>query len=185
MVKSSSLKISWDRTALNSLKEILTQCGYSITMNETQTILKVKDTSLIMVLVIGFCIFPIVFFLLVNALSQNYLLAILTSLLVCIVVGILFFRRLKRDEEIYALSASAESITIRKHGTFQWDEISSIKTSCEVPIGRRSAHKYLEFNLTRGNTIILDASNYDIDYIELKNHLQNIKSNYMRKITTK
>jgi hypothetical protein len=150
-------------------------------MNETQTILKVKDTSLIMSLIIAFCVFPIAFFLLVNALSQNYLLVILTSLVICIVAGILFFRRLKRDEETYAISVSAESITIRKHGTFQWDEISNIKTFCKIPFGGRSAHKYLEFNLTHGNNIILDASNYDIDYIELKNQLESIKSNYKRK----
>ena len=145
-------------------------------MDKSRTILKVKDTSFMMTLVVAFCIFPIIFFLLANALHDNYILALAITALIYLGYGIFFIRRLKRDEETWALTATDNSITLGKHGTFHWDEISAIETFCEIPIGHRSPNKYIKFVFSNADDIILDASNYDIDYKDLKSKLLTIKT---------
>lgn len=145
-------------------------------MDKSLNSLKVKDTSFLVTLIVAFCIFPIIFFLLASALNDNYILSIVITFLIYSVYGIFFVRRLKRDEEVYVLTATDDKISLRKHGTFHWDEISAIETFCEIPFGRRSPHKYIKFVFSSTDDIILDASNYDIDYNELKNKLLTIKT---------
>ncbi|MCC6370462.1 MAG: hypothetical protein IT236_05590 [Bacteroidia bacterium] len=152
-------------------------------MDNSQNILKIKDTSFIMTLIVVFCIFPIVFFLLASALYDNYILSAVITVLIYSVYFTFFIRRLKRDEDVYALTASYETITLRKHGTFHWDEISIIETFSEIPFGRRSPHKYIKFVFSNANDIILDASNYDIDYEELKSKLLTLKTKQTKNIS--
>ena len=149
-------------------------------MDNSLNILKVKDTSFIITLIVAFCIFPIIYFLLVSAFNDNYILSIVITFLIYSVYGVFFVRRLKRDEEVYALTATDNSVTIRKHGTFHFDEISTIETFREIPFGRRSPHKYIKFVFSNIDDIILDASNYDIDYNDLKNTLLTIKTKHKK-----
>jgi hypothetical protein len=129
-----------------------------------------------MTLIVAFCIFPIIFFLLANTLNDNYILSMAITALIYLGYGIFFIRRLKRDEDVYVLTATGDSITLRKHGTFHLDEISAIETFCEIPFGRRSPHKYIKFVFSSTDDIILDASNYDIDYKELTGKLLTLKT---------
>lgn len=146
-------------------------------MGTIKPIIKVKDTRFIMIIIIGFCIFPIVFLLIANIFEQNYILAIILTLAIYTVFCVLYLKKLKRDEDNYAIIATEFSVTILKHGTLQWNEISSIEHYYKRAFGMGSPNKYIKFSFFNGDVIELDATSYDIEYKELTNQLNKIRTN--------
>ncbi len=153
-------------------------------MKKSENILTVKDTSFVMIIIVAFCIFPIIFFLLVTSLNDNFIISIVITFLIYSIFGIFFVNQLKRYDEVYVLTATADSVTIRKHGTFHLEDITLIETFSEIPLGRRSPRKYIRFVFSGADDIILDASNYDIDYNELKKKLLAIKNKKTKELSS-
>ncbi len=148
-------------------------------MTTSENTLKVKDTSFSMYIIVAFSVFPILFFLLAVAFNYNYVLSIVTTLIIYLAFSIYYFRKLKREEEVYAITVIGNTLTILKHGTFKLNDVSKIETFTRVPFGDRSLRKYIKFSFSNSEDIIFDASNFDMDYIELKDNLIAIKSNYI------
>jgi hypothetical protein len=145
-------------------------------MNTTATILKVKDTSFTMSIIVAFCLFPIIFFLLAFAFNNNYVFSFVSTLIIYSVFSIYFFRKLKREEEVYAITVTGNQLTIHKHGTFNLNNVSKIETYTRVPIGSRSLRKYIKFSFSNSEEVIVDASNFDMDYTELRDTIYAIKA---------
>lgn len=145
-------------------------------MTTSETTLKVKDTSFSMYIIVAFSVFPILFFLLAVAFNYNYVLSFVTTLIIYLAFSIYYFRKLKREEEVYAITITGNLLTIHKHGTFNISDVSKIETFTRVPFGDRSLRKYIKFSFSNSEDIILDASNFDIEYTELRNKLIGIKS---------
>lgn len=144
-------------------------------MGKSDTIIKVKDLRFMMTILIAFCLFPVIFFFISYLLNLNYILSIVITGLIYLTYTIFFVRRLKREENVYALSATEDSLILQKHGTFYWNQISTIETFLESPLGNRSPNKYIKFVFANADDIIVDATNYDIDYEDLRRKLLEIK----------
>lgn len=90
--------------------------------------------------------------------------------LTCIVVF------LKKNENVYELIADHSSITLKNSKKIPWTDIDKIEAFSENPMLSRMRKRYLRLVLKNGERIILDASDYDIWYEDLKNDLMLLKT---------
>lgn len=143
-------------------------------MSSSDRILKIKNTLDIWSFIIAFCLFPIVFFATLNYCDGQILLTSFVTLFIYLLISLYFIWQLKRNQDVYAIEADSQSIRISGHGTFHWKEIATI--GCFVARHYRSFRKHLTFTFHDGRTITLNASNFDMDYIEIRNQLEALKS---------
>ncbi len=145
-------------------------------MTPENKVIKVKDTSIIGKAIIVTCLFPIIFIALSALLNQRYL---LTSLITLTVFGIAFvfiIRHLKKNENVYELIADNNSISIHNVKTYNWQDVDKIETFSRIPFGQTMPKYYLKLILKDGKQLVLDASNYDIWYEDLKKELLSLKT---------
>lgn len=139
-------------------------------------LIKVKDTKAIGRAIIFTCLFPLIFIFISINLDLSYLLTALISLTLFGAVFILLVRYLNSNENVYAIIADTNSISIKNTRTVSWSDIDKIETFSQKPIGHRISKKYLKLILKNGEQVVLDASNYDIWYEDLKNELILLKN---------
>ncbi|MES2382172.1 MAG: hypothetical protein V4538_14090 [Bacteroidota bacterium] len=144
-------------------------------MTTENKVIKVKDTSIIGKAIIVTCLFPLIFMTFSVLLNLSYLLTALITLTVLGIAFTFFVRHIKKNEDVYELIADNTSISIKKSKTFGWHDIEKIETFSRRPIGHRMAKKYIKLVLKDGEIIVLDASNYDIWYEDLKEELLSLR----------
>ena len=121
------------------------------------------------------CIFPVIFLFVTFHFALSYLLISLITLIIfgisltCIIIF------LKKSEDVYALIADHSSIILKNARTIPWSDIDKIETFSQSMMG--NGHKrYLRLVLKSGERIILDASDYDIWYEDLRDELIKLKT---------
>jgi hypothetical protein len=96
--------------------------------------------------------------------------------LISLIVGILFLAiYLKRKENFYEIIADSNSIVIRNSMHLNWLEVEKIETFSESGMSFSKNRKYLKIVLKDDSQIVLNASNYDIWYKDLKKELELLK----------
>lgn len=137
--------------------------------------IKVKDTSIIGRAIIISVLIPLVYLFLFINFKLNYLFLIVVFL-ISLVVGILFLAiYLKRKENFYEIIADSNSIVIRNSMHLNWLEVEKIETFSESGMSFSKNRKYLKIILKDDSQIVLNASNYDIWYKDLKKELELLK----------
>jgi len=144
-------------------------------MENSKPKIKVKDIGFTMFIIYAFGIFPIVFLATLNVLDSNFLITSVVLITVFTVLGILYFRKLIRDENVFVIIADEESITILKYGTYKWNEILKMETYTKLPYGSRNNRMYIKFFLSNGLEIVLDATSYDIFHKDLLYELNKLR----------
>lgn len=137
--------------------------------------IKVEDTSIIGRAIIISVLIPLVYLFLFINFKLNYLFLIVVFL-ISLIVGILFLAiYLKRKENFYEIIADSNSIVIRNSMHLNWLEVEKIETFSESGMSFSKNRKYLKIILKDDSQIVLNASNYDIWYKDLKKELELLK----------
>lgn len=140
-----------------------------------QTI-KIKDTGYVGKLMFAVCTFPIFFMLLLHGLKLGYLLTFIIIGSVYVIAFIYFIKFLKKNENKFEIVANNESITFEDNTFYKWNEIIKIETYAEKLPGHGRTKMFIKFSFENGQKKVLDASNYDIHYEDLKNQLNHLKA---------
>lgn len=136
--------------------------------------LKIKDNRNIALLVIAFCILPLVFMFISVNVSHNYITGFIVTLILYVIFFVWYLRDLKKREDDYAIIADSEGVTFKKLGSYKWNEIVSIETFRKINWLRSSyEEKYLRITFRdKNSSIIIKTSSYDLGLEELASDLR-------------
>jgi len=135
------------------------------------TSIKVKDNGNLSYIIIPFSLFPLVFIGIAALFNLNYLLAFFIMIFLYIVYMILLLKVLKKQEDIYAILADEESITLKDLGTFKWNEVDKLESIDDNPLFTKHPQYYLNIILKSGKNLKINVTNYDYNFRELRNIL--------------
>ncbi|MGL4630482.1 MAG: hypothetical protein ACRCVT_04675 [Leadbetterella sp.] len=135
--------------------------------------LKVQNVEHIGYLIYGICIFPILLIGLSILFNENYLIGSLLTLIFYGIGGFFFFKKLNKEENLFEIIATNQSIIFQNEGEYSWNKIDHIESYSEIKyfLGRARYKNYIVFHLKNGNYIELDASNFDLSYKEIERDL--------------
>jgi Ca2+/Na+ antiporter len=131
------------------------------------TSVKVKDNSNLGFIIIPFCLFPLIFMGIAFAIGENYLLTFIIMIFLYTIYLILILKYLKKQEEVYAITATEHEISIKDIGTFKWDEIKMIKAVPDV-LFSRNRYKFMNITLQNGKKFKIETTNFDYPNHELE-----------------
>jgi len=132
------------------------------------TSIKVKDNANLALIVIPFCVFPLVFMGIASLIDFNYILTLIIMVILYTGYLILVLKYLKNQEEVYAITATAHEISFKDHGTYKWSEIRSIKAKTGSIFNRYDNNKFLDISLSNGQNFSINATNFDYPNYELE-----------------
>jgi len=135
------------------------------------TSIKVKDNGNLAFIIIPFCLFPLFFIGIAGLCNWNYLLAFIVLLFLYIIYMILILRLLQKQENIYAITADEDSITLKNLGTFNWNEISDIKSIDDNTFFTKRPQYYINITLKNGKILKINVTNFDYNFKELRDSL--------------
>jgi len=138
------------------------------------TSIKVKDNSNIGLIIIPFCLFPLVFIALSLGFDLSYLLSFLILFVGYTAYMIFIIKLLKKEEEIYAIVANKEEVTFLKSGTFKWEEIIAVKAIDDNSIFTKRPQYYIDITLKNGKNLRINVTNYDYRLEELVTILKSL-----------
>ncbi len=144
-------------------------------MTADNKVIKVKDTGDVGVLFMVTAITPVIVIFIAIELDLSRLLIGVLSLTIFALAFYLIIRTLIRREDIYKIIADKNTVTI-KDKTYNWKEIEEIETYSRRPIGHRMSKVYIKFNMKTNESVVLNATNYDIWYEDLKKELISLKT---------
>jgi Ca2+/Na+ antiporter len=131
------------------------------------TSVKVKDNSNLGFIIIPFCLFPLIFMGIAFAIGENYLLTFIIMIFLYTIYLILILKYLKKQEEVYAITATEDGISFKDFGTFKWDEIKMIKAVPDV-LFSRNRYKFMNITLQNGKKFKIETTNFDYPNHELE-----------------
>jgi Ca2+/Na+ antiporter len=131
------------------------------------TSVKVKDNSNLGFIIIPFCLFPLIFMGIAFAIGGNYLFTFIIMIFLYTIYLILILKYLKKQEEVYAITATEHEISIKDIGTFKWDEIKMIKAVPDV-LFSRNRYKFMNITLQNGKKFKIETTNFDYPNHELE-----------------
>jgi Ca2+/Na+ antiporter len=101
------------------------------------------------------------------AIGENYLLTFIIMIFLYTIYLILILKYLKKQEEVYAITATEHEISIKDIGTFKWDEIKMIKAVPDV-LFSRNRYKFMNITLQNGKKFKIETTNFDYPNHELE-----------------
>lgn len=138
------------------------------------TSIKVKDNANLALIVIPFCLFPLVFMGIASLIDFNYILTLIILVILYTGYLILVLKYLKNQEEVYAITATAHEIYFKDLGTYKWAEIKSIKAKTGSIFNRYDNNKFLDISLSNGKNFRINATNFDYPNYELETIFNNL-----------
>lgn len=133
--------------------------------------LKVKDNSILVILIISLCLFPIVFF----GVSYLFNLGFITTFIVVFVAYSIFFvwfvKRLRKAEDEYAIEADQQGLYLEKFGKFAWEEVSSIESFRKRLFQRRYKEWCLRITFYNRSPVMIDVKSFDMSAQEIAERL--------------
>ena len=133
------------------------------------TSIKVKDNANLALIVIPFCVFPLVFMGIAFLIDFNYILTLIIMVILYTGYLIIVLKYLKSQEEVYAITATAHEISFKDLGTYKWSEIRSIKAKTEYNLLiDKNRSKFLDISLLNGKNFMINATNFDYPNHELE-----------------
>ncbi|WP_207534460.1 hypothetical protein [Desertivirga arenae] len=138
---------------------------------QTRGTLKVKDTNILVVLIIPFCLFPIVFFGVSYVFSLDFILTFIIVFVGYSIFFIWFVKTLRKVEDDYAIEADQEGLYLEKFGKFKWDEISSIESFRKRLLHKRYEERCLRIMFYNRSSITINAHSFDMSVEEIAERL--------------
>jgi len=142
--------------------------------------IKVKDNGNLGFIIIPICLFPLFFLAASGIFSLDYLKAFIVIVIIFIIYMVFAVKFLKGQEDVYAIIADENEITIRNIGKYEWREIESIKSERTSLFSYdRNKNKFLNVILNNGKKIRINATNFDYPIEELEtifNSLGNLEN---------
>jgi len=133
------------------------------------TSIKVKDNANLALIVIPFCLFPLVFMGIASLIDFNYILTLIILVILYTGYLIIVLKYLKNQEEIYAITATEHEVSFKDLGTYKWSEIRSIKAKTEYNLLiDKNRSKFLDISLSNGKKFRINATNFDYSNHELE-----------------
>lgn len=124
------------------------------------------------VLMLLFGTFPILFIGIASYLNQNYLLAFFITLAIYTVAFIYFVKYLRKKENEYLIIADEQGVSILKHGSYMWSEISGINAFSER-VGKHEDY-YVKIFLLNGEVFAIEVTNCDYENQDIAGKLKEI-----------
>lgn len=131
------------------------------------TSLKVKDNSNIGFIIVPFCLFPLVFMGIAMGFNISYLITFVIMFVLYTAYMVLILKILRKQEDVYAIKANEEELTLLKLGTFKWEEINAIKAVDENSIFTRHPQYFIAVFLKNGKKLNINVTNFDYQCKEL------------------
>jgi len=133
------------------------------------TSIKVKDNANLALIVIPFCLFPLVFMGIASLIDFNYILILIILVILYTGYLIIVLKYLKNQEEVYAITATEHEVSFKDLGTYKWSEIRSIKAKTEYNLLiDKNKSKFLDISLSNGKNFRINATNFDYSNYELE-----------------
>lgn len=140
-----------------------------------QDTLEVKSTKTETVFFSVLFILPIIFLGISSAFFGISLLGFLAFILSYFGLITWFVVHSQKRKNIYEIIANKQTVTFRNHGTYDWNQISAIKTfqRFDWPINNRP-EDYLEIYLNDNKGFIIKTTFYDLTLKDLESRLKRI-----------
>jgi Ca2+/Na+ antiporter len=131
--------------------------------------IKVKDNANLAFIVVPFLLFPLIFMGIASLINFNYVLTLIIMVFLYTAYLILILRFLKKEEEVYAITATEDEISFKEMGTFKWSEIKAIKAKNEYfLLIDKNRSKFLDVSLSSGKKFRINTTNFDYSNHELE-----------------
>lgn len=131
--------------------------------------IQVKDTTCYGVLIFLIAMFPFIF--LFFSLNLGYVWGVVITFFVYSLIVWVIVKYNKTDK--YEIEADNEQITLKRYGSYKWEQISKIEAVRELNIMLKP-RLYLKIYFTMGNVISIDTSNFDMFGEELAQKLRQL-----------
>jgi hypothetical protein len=137
--------------------------------------IKVKDTSIYLLVFVGCLLCPFLICFIYLLLDLSALWFAIISLIIFSLFFLLLILYLKKSQNYYVLTADSTKIIIFNKREIVWEQVTSINTFSRADTRGAMPRKYLRIALKSGEMIDLNASNFDVWYEDLRDQLNSIK----------